>query len=93
MTAFFLIGRGADVSIGPDIDNKGTSLLPNDGSEGYGGGRNEGASYKTMILISYTNFPYCFFFMINNKFLSLYVLNALEVNTFDSLIYLLNSRN
>ena len=40
MTAFFLIGREADVSIGLDIDNKETSLLPNGGSEGYGG--NEG---------------------------------------------------
>ena len=47
MTAFFLSGRVADVSIGPDIDNKETSLLPNGGSEGYGGG-NEGA-----------NLPFC----------------------------------
>ena len=46
MTAFFLSGRVADVSIGPDIDNKETSLLPNGGSEGYGG--NEGA-----------NLPFC----------------------------------
>lgn len=46
MTAFFLPGRVADVSIGPDIDYNKTSLLPNGGSEGYGG--NEGA-----------NLPFC----------------------------------
>ena len=40
MTAFFLTGRGADVSIGPSIYNNETSLLPDGGSEGYGG--NEG---------------------------------------------------
>ena len=42
MTAYIIPGRGADVSIGPDVDNKETSLLPNGGSEGYG--ENEGAS-------------------------------------------------
>ena len=40
MTAFFLIGREADVSIGPNNDYNKTSLSPNGGSEGYG--ENEG---------------------------------------------------
>ena len=37
MTAYFFPGRGADVSRGPDVDNKETSRLTNGGSEGYGG--------------------------------------------------------